>query len=226
MASQISGDQHERTSLSHVPPPTAPSRVEDAEDIAVRPLFDTHLHGTVRTSKAVRPASARPAGTIVNHSYHRDPISPEAAEVGPWPPLIPTMSAGSSSNGECIRCRRRRRPERRASRRAADSGEGVARLADRRLRRCGARFRHSHKYKRFTVEILTTGHDRRYYTTQYGYRSTGRWSWASLDAGNSHGLYSRIFTRYADSRTVHIGQYAGIIGDDKSRGSDRALSGT
>ena len=43
--------------------------VEEGEDDAVRQLFDTHVHGTVSTIKAVLPGMrARGAGTIVNVS--------------------------------------------------------------------------------------------------------------------------------------------------------------
>ena len=43
--------------------------IEEGEDDAVRQLFDTHVHGSVRTIKAVLPGMrARRAGTIVNLS--------------------------------------------------------------------------------------------------------------------------------------------------------------
>jgi NAD(P)-dependent dehydrogenase (short-subunit alcohol dehydrogenase family) len=51
--------------------------VEEGEDDAVRQLFDTHVHGTVRTIKAVLPGMrARRAGTIVNLSSIGARISP------------------------------------------------------------------------------------------------------------------------------------------------------
>jgi NAD(P)-dependent dehydrogenase (short-subunit alcohol dehydrogenase family) len=54
--------------------------VEEGEDDAVRQLFDTHVHGTVRTIKAVLPGMrARGSGTIVNLSSIGARICPEGS---------------------------------------------------------------------------------------------------------------------------------------------------
>src|SRR3954454_16298426 len=54
--------------------------VEEGEDDAVRQLFDTHVHGTVRTIKAVLPGMrARRSGTIVNLSSIGARICPEGS---------------------------------------------------------------------------------------------------------------------------------------------------
>jgi NAD(P)-dependent dehydrogenase (short-subunit alcohol dehydrogenase family) len=54
--------------------------VEEGEDDAVRQLFDTHVHGTVRTVKAVLPGMrARRSGTIVNLSSIGARICPEGS---------------------------------------------------------------------------------------------------------------------------------------------------
>jgi NAD(P)-dependent dehydrogenase (short-subunit alcohol dehydrogenase family) len=54
--------------------------VEEGEDEAVRQLFDTHVHGMVRTMKAVLPGMrARRSGTIVNLSSIGARISPEGS---------------------------------------------------------------------------------------------------------------------------------------------------
>ena len=54
--------------------------VEEGEDDAVRQLFETHVHGTVRTIKAVLPGMrARRSGTIVNLSSIGARISPEGS---------------------------------------------------------------------------------------------------------------------------------------------------
>jgi len=54
--------------------------VEEGEDDAVQRLFDTHLHGTVRTLKAVLPGMrARRSGTVVNLSSIGARISPEGS---------------------------------------------------------------------------------------------------------------------------------------------------
>jgi NADP-dependent 3-hydroxy acid dehydrogenase YdfG len=54
--------------------------VEEGEDDAVRQLFETHVHGTARTIKAVLPdMRARRAGTIVNLSSIGARICPEGS---------------------------------------------------------------------------------------------------------------------------------------------------
>jgi NAD(P)-dependent dehydrogenase (short-subunit alcohol dehydrogenase family) len=54
--------------------------VEEGEDDAVRQLFDTHVFGAVRTTKAVLPGMrARRSGTIVNISSIGARISPEGS---------------------------------------------------------------------------------------------------------------------------------------------------
>jgi len=54
--------------------------VEEGEDDAVLQLFDTHVHGTVRTIKAVLPGMrARRTGTIVNISSIGARVSPEGS---------------------------------------------------------------------------------------------------------------------------------------------------
>ena len=54
--------------------------VEEGEDDAGRQLFDTHVHGSVRTIKAVLPGMrARRAGTIVNLSSIGARICPEGS---------------------------------------------------------------------------------------------------------------------------------------------------
>ena len=54
--------------------------IEEGEDDAVRQLFDTHVHGTVRTIKAVLPGMrARRTGTIVNISSIGARVSPEGS---------------------------------------------------------------------------------------------------------------------------------------------------
>ncbi|KQO64530.1 oxidoreductase [Curtobacterium sp. Leaf261] len=54
--------------------------VEEGEDDAVRQLFETHVHGMVRTMKAVLPGMrARRSGTIVNLSSIGARISPEGS---------------------------------------------------------------------------------------------------------------------------------------------------
>lgn len=54
--------------------------VEEGEDDAVRRLFDTHVFGTVRTTKAVLPGMReRRAGTIVNLSSIGARIMPEGS---------------------------------------------------------------------------------------------------------------------------------------------------
>jgi len=54
--------------------------IEEGGDDAVRQLFDTHVHGTVRTIKAVLPGMrARRTGTIVNISSIGARVSPEGS---------------------------------------------------------------------------------------------------------------------------------------------------
>jgi NAD(P)-dependent dehydrogenase (short-subunit alcohol dehydrogenase family) len=54
--------------------------LEEGEDEAVRQLFETHVFGTVRTTKAVLPGMrARRSGTIVNLSSIGARISPEGS---------------------------------------------------------------------------------------------------------------------------------------------------
>lgn len=54
--------------------------VEEGEDEAVRRLFETHVHGTVRTVRAVLPQMrARRSGTIVNLSSIGARIAPEGS---------------------------------------------------------------------------------------------------------------------------------------------------
>ncbi|GAA3563165.1 oxidoreductase [Microlunatus spumicola] len=54
--------------------------LEEGEDEAVRTLFETHVFGTVRTTKAVLPGMrARRSGTIVNLSSIGARISPEGS---------------------------------------------------------------------------------------------------------------------------------------------------
>jgi NAD(P)-dependent dehydrogenase (short-subunit alcohol dehydrogenase family) len=56
------------------------SAVEEGEDDAVLRLFDTHVHGTVRTMKAVLPGMReRRSGTIVNLSSMAARVCPEGS---------------------------------------------------------------------------------------------------------------------------------------------------